>query len=128
MKALLDTHAFLWWMTDDRRLSSLAREVIGSPETELFFSAASAMELAIKVKAGKLQVPESVPQYVKSRMALHSIQGLPVTVDHALHVYTLPDHHRDPFDRILIAQSQLERLPILTADRGIARYAVEVIW
>lgn len=115
-------------MTDDPRLSPLAYEVIGSPETELFFSAASAMELAIKVKRGKLRIPESIPQYVTTRMVLHSIQGLPVTVDHALHVYTLPDHHRDPFDRLLIAQSQLERLPILTADPGIARYAVEVIW
>ena len=128
MSFLLDTNVFLWWMTADPRLSSHARERIADRKNTLFLSAASAWEIVIKWGLGKLHLPEPPGEYVVSRMSRHRIQGLPVELRHALHVSKLPDHHGDPFDRILIAQSQLENLPILTADPLIARYPVELIW
>jgi PIN domain nuclease of toxin-antitoxin system len=128
MKVLLDTHTFLWWVTDDLRLSERAHEVIGDAHNELFFSAASGWEIAIKARLGHLQLTSDLDDFVVKQLAANDITVLPIHLHHALHVYTLPDHHRDPFDRILIAQSQLERLAILTADPQIVQYAVSVIW
>lgn len=128
MRALLDTHTFLWWNMDDPQLSELARRVIADGGNELFFSAASAWEIAIKAARGKIILPEAPEKYVASRLAQHRFQPLPVQLSHALRVYDLPEVHRDPFDRLLIVQSQMENLPILTADENIRRYAVETIW
>ncbi|TDA65686.1 MAG: type II toxin-antitoxin system VapC family toxin [Clostridia bacterium] len=128
MRALLDTHAFLWWITDDPQLSPKAREVISYGGNNLFLSAASGWEIAIKANLGKLQLPADIIPFVSEQLAINSIEPLPVRMDHALHVYTLPDFHRDPFDRLLVAQAQLENMPILTADPQIAQYPVEVIW
>lgn len=128
MRVLLDTHTFLWWNTDAPHLSSRARAIIASGENDLFLSAASAWEIAIKTGRGRLQLPEAPDKYVASRMSLHRIQPLPVQLSHALHVFYLPEHHADPFDRILIAQSQLEAMPILTVDAQFGNYEVEVLW
>jgi PIN domain nuclease of toxin-antitoxin system len=128
MRALLDTHTFLWWNTGDANLSSLARQIIEDGRNELFLSATSAWEIAIKTARGKLILPEPPQRFVASRMALHHIQPLPIQVSHALQVFSLPNIHQDPFDRLLVAQSQLEDLPILTADPEIARYGVKTIW
>jgi PIN domain nuclease of toxin-antitoxin system len=128
MKVLLDTHTFLWWNTDDRRLSSIARDLIADGGNEVFFSVASAWEIAIKTAQGSLILPEPPAQYVPSRLHLHRMTILPIQLRHALRVYDLPAIHRAPFDRLLIAQSQLEDLPILTGDSEIARYDVRVIW
>jgi PIN domain nuclease of toxin-antitoxin system len=128
MNALLDTHAFLWWITDTPELSPRAREVISDGHNQLFLSAASGWEIAIKAKLGRLQLPHNLERFVSEHVSLNAISSLPIQLSHALHVYTLPDHHRDPFDRILVAQSQLEKLPIVTKDPQIARYSVEVIW
>ncbi len=128
MRALLDTHAFLWWVTDSVRLSRLAREILSNVNNSLLFSVASAWEIAIKAQLGRLKLPDEPARFVARHLSLTGIEGLPILVSHALHVYTLPAHHRDPFDRLLIAQSQLEGLPILTSDPLIARYTVEVIW
>jgi PIN domain nuclease of toxin-antitoxin system len=128
MKALLDTHTFLWWNMDDPQLSPGARAFIGDGHNELYFSAACAWEIAIKAARGKLALPERPEKYVAACLALHRIQALPVQLSHALRVYDLPELHRDPFDRLLVVQSQMERLPILTADENIRRYAVETIW
>ncbi|HEX9441358.1 MAG TPA: type II toxin-antitoxin system VapC family toxin [Roseiflexaceae bacterium] len=128
MKALLDTHAFLWWITDDPRLSSRVRELTGDSTNTLFLSAASGWEIAIKAQLGKLQLPDNLERYIADQLSLNGFESLPIQLRHALHVYTLPDLHRDPFDRILVAQSQLEQLPILTVDPQIARYGVDVIW
>lgn len=128
MRILLDTHTFLWWNTDDPHLSFRAREIIANGENELFLSAASAWEIAIKAGRGRLSLPELPDKYVASRMALHRIQPLPVQLSHALQVYHLPEHHSDPFDRLLIAQSQLESMPILTVDAQFGHYEVEVLW
>jgi PIN domain nuclease of toxin-antitoxin system len=128
MNALLDTHVFLWWITDTPELSPRAREVISNGQNQLFLSAASGWEIAIKAKLGRLQLPQNLERFVSEHVSLNAISSLPIQLSHALHVYTLPDHHRDPFDRILVAQSQLEKLPIVTKDPQIARYSVEVIW
>lgn len=128
MKALLDTHAFLWWNTNDSQLSETARGIISDGRNEIFLSAASAWEIAIKFNRGRLVLPEPPEKYVSSRMLLHHFQALPVQVSHALHVCVLPDYHRDPFDRMLIAQARLEKLSLLTSDSEIARYDVTIVW
>ena len=128
MKALLDTHTFLWWITGAVSVSRRASEIIGDGSNLLFLSAASGWEIAIKAQLGKLTLPAHPNQFVTEQLAINGIDALPIQLIHAMHVYTLPLHHRDPFDRILIAQSQLENLPILTADPLMARYAVDIIW
>lgn len=128
MRALLDTHAFLWWITASSQLSPRAREVIGDGENQLFLSAASGWEIAIKARLGKLRLPDHFEAFISEQLAANAIDVLPVLMHHALHTYTLPDHHRDPFDRMLVAQANLENLPILTADPQIASYPVQVIW
>jgi PIN domain nuclease of toxin-antitoxin system len=107
MKVLLDTHTFLWWITDSPRLSARAREVIRGGDNELFFSAASGWEIAIKAQLGRLQLPDDLEQFIVDQLSLNTILVLPIQLRHALHVYTLPQHHRDPFDRMLVAQSQM---------------------
>ena len=128
MRVLLDTHAFLWWNTDDPRLSQTARDVIGDGRNELYVSVASAWEIAIKAARGSLLLPEPPEHFVPARLQLHRMLALAIQLRHALHVHDLPMIHRDPFDRLLVAQSRLEDLPILTADPEIARYDVSVIW
>lgn len=128
MKALLDTHVFLWWITDDQRLSSRVREIIADGTNEILFSAASGWEIAIKTRLGRLQLPDDPKIFIPEQLELNAIEVLPVQIGHALHVYQLPSHHRDPFDHLLIAQARLEKLPILTADPQISRYPVEIIW
>ena len=128
MKALIDTHTFLWWNTEDAQLSPRAREIITDGKNEIFLSAASAWEIAIKAAKGRLVLPEEPTIYVPSRMSLYRIQPLPVQVSHALRVYELPPHHADPFDRLLVAQCQMESLPLVTKDEEIRRYDVETLW
>ena len=128
MKVLLDTHTFLWWIANDSQLSERARTVIEDANHQLFLSAASGWEIAIKTRIGKLKLADDLQGFVSEQLRINAIQVLPIQMAHALHVTTLPDHHRDPFDRMLVAQSQLEQLPILTIDPQIAKYSVTVIW
>ncbi len=128
MKALLDTHTFLWWITDDCRLSNRVREIICSMDSELYLSAASGWEMAIKAGIGKLSLPGNLESFVFEQMSINSINSLPVRMAHALYVYELPDYHRDPFDKLLVAQARMENIPILTSDQQIARYPVKTIW
>ncbi|NJL78253.1 MAG: type II toxin-antitoxin system VapC family toxin [Richelia sp. RM2_1_2] len=128
MKALLDTHAFIWWVTDDSRLSSTARGIIADEGNVVFLSAASAWEIVIKVRLGKLNLPEPPETYIPSRLTMNRFSSLPIQMVHALQVVNLPDFHRDPFDRIIIAQSQVEKMPIVTVDTQVTRYPVDVIW
>lgn len=128
MRILLDTHAFLWFVADDPRLSAQAREIICNQENQIFLSVVSGWEIAIKVKNGRLRLPADPQSYVVDRLAVLGIDVLLIQMSHALHVYKLPDHHPDPFDRLLVAQCQLENLPIVTADPQIARYPVTVVW
>lgn len=128
MKVILDTHVFLWWNIDEPQLSRLAREIIAEGRNELFLSAASTWEIALKAGKGRLILPEQPATYVPSRMRIHRIQGLPIQLSHTLQVLALPNIHNDPFDRLLVAQSQMEGIPILSADAQIAQYNIEVIW
>jgi PIN domain nuclease of toxin-antitoxin system len=109
------------------RLSARARSLVASTEHELFLSAASAWEIAIKHALGKLTLPEPPQKYVPARLDALRTSSLPIDHDHALRVAALPPHHRDPFDRMLVAQAQLENLPLLTADPIFGRYDVTVI-
>jgi PIN domain nuclease of toxin-antitoxin system len=128
MKALLDTHTFLWAINDPDHLSARVRDICLDGSNELFLSAASAWEIAIKAKLGKLRLPDAPERYIPRQLATAKIDVLPIQLSHALRTYQLPEHHRDPFDRLIVAQAQLEKLPILSVDPQLARYAVTVIW
>lgn len=127
MKAILDTHAFLWALAGDERMSRHAREVFAG-SADLSLSIASIWEILIKVQTGKLNLPSPAGKYVIRKLADNRIEILPISVDHLLAVERLPMHHRDPFDRMLIAQSMEENIPVITADRIFVRYPIEVIW
>jgi len=128
MRLLLDTHTFLWWNTEDPQLSSRARELISDGQNEVFLSAVSVWEISIKAAKGKLVLPEPPAQYISNRMGLYQFQPLPVQIVHAVRVYDLPRHHDDPFDRLLIVQSQIESMPLISVDADIRKYDVEVVW
>ena len=128
MRALLDTHVFLWWVLDMPRLSSAGRRILEDGANQLLFSAASAYELTIKARQGRLTLPEPPDSYVPSRLVANGFDALPIELPHALRAGSLPHIHRDPFDRMLIAQAQIEGIPIITADPAIGRYDVETIW
>ena len=128
MKALLDTHTFLWWVTNDPLLSTKVEEILCDRGNRIFVSAATGWEIAIKSQIGKLNFPTPPEPFMLQQLALNSFITLPIRLEHGLRVYHLPLYHRDPFDRILIAQSQLEGMPILTTDSKIAQYGVDVIW
>ncbi len=129
MRALLDTQVFLWWNLDVPKLSRRAFDLIGHEANDVYVSVASAWEIGIKYAKGRLMLEDAEPgDWVPSRIALDSLQTLSIELSHALRAGALPPIHRDPFDRLLIAQAQIEGLPILTSDPNIARYDVEVIW
>ncbi len=128
MKVLLDTHVFLWWITDDPRISPKVSTIMVDGDNDLFLSAASIWEIAIKARLGRLQLPENPDSYLAEQMVSNAIQSLSITMQHALRVYNLPDIHKDPFDRIIIAQALLEDMPILTKDDYIPRYGVQTVW
>ena len=128
MRALLDTHTFLWWDLDDPQISALAGQMIESSESELLVSAASLWEIAIKVGSDKLVLPGAIERYIPARLAAYRFKTLPVNTEHALRVVRLPPIHRDPFDRLLVAQALVEGIPIVTSDPAITRYDVETIW
>lgn len=128
MRVLLDAHVFIWWVLDMPNLSDASREILGDGGNEVLFSAASGYEIAFKADQGRLALPEPPSEYVRSRLAAYGFESLDVELSHALRAATLPRIHGDPFDRMLVAQAQIEGLPILTADPVIGRYDVETIW
>ncbi len=127
MKALLDTHTFLWAISGDNKLSRQAGQIFSGP-SDLWLSVASIWEVLIKVQIGKIPLPKPTGPYLLKKLAENRIETLPITLDHVLRVESLPMHHRDPFDRMLIAQSQEEKLPLVTSDVAFQRYDVDVIW
>ena len=128
MRLLLDTHAFLWWIFDDPRLSPSARTLIADPPAEILFSVVSAWEIAIKSRTGRLDLPPDVPAFVHDQIRRNRFSVLPVELRHALRVHGLPDHHRDPFDRLLVAQAEVEAVPLLSRDPLLAAYGIELRW
>jgi PIN domain nuclease of toxin-antitoxin system len=127
VRILLDTQCWLWMSLAPERFSPRGRALVESTANTLYLSAASSWEIAIKYALGKLRLPEPPVEYVPARMSALAVQPLAVEHAHALRVTTLPPHHRDPFDRLLVAQAQAEGLPILTADPLISLYDVETI-
>jgi PIN domain nuclease of toxin-antitoxin system len=128
MRALLDTHTLLWWVTNDPQLPQNIRDIISSADNTLYFSVASGWEIIIKAKSGKLPLPEPPTAFIYSCLTFNHFESLAIELAHVLQVDNLPEHHKDPFDRILIAQAQAENIPILTLDRLIAQYPVQTIW
>ena len=127
MRVLLDTQCWLWMSLAPERFSARARRLVEARDTLLYLSAASAWEIAIKHGLGKLRIPEPPMTYVPARIAALGVQTLPIDHEHALRVSALPAHHRDPFDRLLVAQAQAEDLSILTADPLFGAYDVATI-
>jgi len=128
VKVLIDTQCWLWWFLSADRLGSGARELIAAARDPLYLSAASSWEIAIKTALGKLALPEPPARYVPSRLAEQGMSGLPIEHAHALRTAELPALHADPFDRLLVAQAQIERMTLLTADPQILAYDVETLW
>jgi PIN domain nuclease of toxin-antitoxin system len=125
-RVLIDTHVFLWMQTDPERLGG-AIDVLEDSATAVHLSAASSWEISIKWSLGKLRLPESPITYIPDRMLRARIDGLPVQHRHAVAVAELPLHHRDPFDRLLVAQAMVERIPLVTADPAMRPYPVQLI-
>lgn len=128
MRILLDTHAFLSLMVDGPHLSAIAKELFQDSRNIVYFSMASAWEMAIKTSLKKLKLPQPVGQYITSRTKTHSIRTLEITLDHIGAVERLPHHHKDPFDRLIIAQSLTERLPVISMDEMFDAYPIERLW
>lgn len=123
MRLLLDTYVLLWWLDDSPALGARARDLISLGENEVFVSAISAAEIAIKSSVGRLRVPADLEQQIDE----NAFAPLPFRLRHGLAVETLPLHHRDPFDRLLIAQAQCENLAVVTADQMFAAYDVPTV-
>ena len=127
MKLLLDTRAFLWFATGDRRLGRAARTALEHNEAQLYLSAASIWELAIKSSLQRLTLPDPLERYVAEKIA-EGYQLLPIEWTHAAAVEQMAFHHRDPFDRLLAAQALSEKMPLVTRDRIFRRYGVRTVW
>jgi PIN domain nuclease of toxin-antitoxin system len=128
VKVLVDTHCWLWALAHPEALNTEAAALLGDGETEVVFSAASVWEIAIKSALGKLRVSTIDSDSLFDILEHQSVTRLPILHNHARQVASLPPHHGDPFDRLLIAQAQIENLPIMTADDQFLRYEIEVIW
>ncbi len=124
MRLLLDTHALIWAASDPDRLSGRAAAAIIDADNDVYVSAVSGWEVAIKRARGRLQFPDVTPQMLAELRLIE----LPVTLRHASEIAALPDHHRDPFDRMLIAQSRAESLTVVSRDRAFADYDVALHW
>jgi len=128
MKYLLDTMVWLWSVGPTEKIGSTGLQILSDGTQEIYLSAASSWEIAIKIKLRKFDLPEPPPRYVPKRLAAQGIHSLPVTLSQSLSVYHLPLHHSDPFDRLIIAQAVAEGMVILTSDRVFEKYPVEVVW
>ena len=129
MRVLIDTHVFLWWVGGRAgRISARATEVIQDPSNEIFVSAVTGMEIASKSSRGRLELPGPAERYVPNRIGRHGFHQLAIDLAHALRAGSLPDIHGDPWDRLLVAQAQLESMPIATGDAAIGQYDLDVIW
>lgn len=127
-RVLLDTHALLWFLFDDPRLGSRASAVIEDPAVDKLLSVASLWELTIKVQLGKLELGMSLEAFFEDFVRGRLLEVLPIELSHLLAYGALPLRHRDPFDRLLVAQAHVLRLPIVTVDRSFAAYEVRTIW
>jgi PIN domain nuclease of toxin-antitoxin system len=127
-RVLLDTHTFLWFITADPRLSAPARGVLAAGGNQLLLSVASVWEIAIKVSVGRLPIPLPLDAFIPEQLRVNRIELLPISLEHTFEVPRLPLHHRDPFDRILVAQAVHESIPLVSADEALDAYPVVRLW
>lgn len=126
MRLLIDTHILIWFLEGSNLLSKPRRQIIAAPQNYIFVSIASLWEIAIKISLGKLTLTKPLADVIK-QIAVENIEILSIAPEHTLQVSVLPFHHRDPFDRIIIAQAQVENLPTMTADTEFAKYSVQIL-
>jgi len=128
MKLLLDTHAFIWWDSEPNRVSPNAFVQCQDRANELWLSVASVWEVQVKLQLGKLRLSLPLAKLIESQQQTNGLQVLPITLAHVLALEQLPDHHKDPFDRLLIAQANVEGAVLISHDPLFAKYAVKVVW
>lgn len=128
MDLLLDTHAFLWFIQDDRRLSKTAKSLIEAPSNVRFVSVVSLWEIALKMSVGKLTINGPFAEFILQQLTINQMTLLPIAITHLEKMIELPFHHRDPFDRLLIAQSMNDDLTLLSRDRAFEAYRVQRVW
>jgi PIN domain nuclease of toxin-antitoxin system len=128
MNVLLDTHAFLWAITGDKQLSEIARETFLNSGNRLFFSAVSMWEICIKISLGKLSLKRGWLKKIQNELMINAVQWLPIEMSHCAELTKLPFHHRDPFDRMLIAQARVEDLQVLSRDVRLSDYDIGRLW
>jgi PIN domain nuclease of toxin-antitoxin system len=127
-KILLDTHTFLWWVDDSPKLSGKAKKIIADIDNSCLLSLVSCWEMAIKTSIGKLKLAIPVKEYIPRHMAANDFSMLPISFRHVIGVEAMPLHHRDPFDRLLAAQTLAEKMILVSADPAFDSYGVERIW
>lgn len=128
MRVLLDTHAFLWFILDDSQLSGTAKGIIENPANDVAVSPASYWEIAIKIQLGKYALQEPFRQFFDTHIAVNAFEVIPIEPRHAEPLTTLPLHHKDPFDRLIIAQAMVEGIPVVSADGAFDAYPVTRLW
>lgn len=128
MRLLLDTHAFLWWVGASPKLSRRAKAAVAKATNQCLVSVASGWEIAIKVSRGQLRIDAALDRFLPEQLALNGFQPLAIDFKHTARVARLPFHHRDPFDRLLVAQAIEEELTVVTADAVFAQYGVKRLW
>lgn len=127
MKYLLDTHTFLWFINDSQELKETIKKLLES-NIDLWLSIVSLWEIAIKKSLRKLELPDSYEKFISNQLAINDIEILPITLKHLSRIINLPFHHKDPFDRLLIAQAIIEEVPIISKDQIFDSYSIERIW
>ncbi|ESS73163.1 toxin-antitoxin system, toxin component, PIN family [Methyloglobulus morosus KoM1] len=128
MKVLLDTCAFLWLVTDDPKLSELSKEIFLDSGNELLLSAATGFEITIKYSLGKLHLAEPPKEFISNRIQANTLTELPISMSHTYTLHNLPLHHKDPFDRLLVAQAMVNRIPLLSPDEQLSAYDITRLW
>ena len=128
MKYLLDTHTFIWLDSDPDKLSAAVTSLCSDPQNQLYLSIASVWEMQIKIQLRKLKLPTSLAKTLEEQQTANRLLLLPIELTHILGLAALPDHHKDPFDRLLIAQANAEKMPLISDDPQIAKYSVTVVW
>ena len=128
MKILLDTHAILWFISGDDRLSQRAKDVFLNMDSKLYYSLVSIWEITIKASLGKINLARGWLKTIEEELRINAIQKITIEIEHCRNLILLPFHHRDPFDRMLIAQSMSNEMAILTCDKEISNYEIDVIW
>ena len=128
MRVLLDTHAFLWFILNDPQLSSTAKTLIEDPANDIEISPASYWEIAIKIGLGKYSLPGPYQLFMESQIAINDFQILPIEPKHTGILTSLPPHHKDPFDRLLVAQAMKENIPLVSGDATLDKYPIQRLW